>query len=212
MEINMKATHRTVLALLLGAASAAAIGAATISAAAPPTRMAMWLDKATAPIAATGLPTAVATGVAVDRTAWWETGGPAYRWNEILLDEMQQSFVVLPMAARHLALFHAALDDAIASARQHKAKSGASEHAAAAEVAAAMLAYLFPGRAEHFEAKAREAIDARKAARGETAQRIAAGRELGRKIAATAIARGKADGSDAKWSGTVPEGPDRWKG
>ena len=92
------------------------------------------------------------------RLRWWATGGPAYRWNEILLDEMQQSFVVLPMAARHLALFHAALDDAIASARQHKAKPGASEYAAAAAAAADVLAYLFPARAGHFAAKAEEAM------------------------------------------------------
>ncbi len=39
-----------------------------------------------------------------------------------------------------------------------------------------------------------------------------AGRSLGQKVAALAIARGKADGSDAKWSGTVPEGAGRWKG
>jgi hypothetical protein len=75
-----------------------------------------------------------------------------------------------------------------------------------------VLAYLFPARAVHFEAKAAEAIDARQAVKGETAEHIAAGRQLGRKIAAAAITRGKADGSDAKWSGTVPEGPDRWKG
>jgi hypothetical protein len=211
MEFIMRTTHRTVIALLLGAASATAIDTATISAAEPPTRTAMWLDK-TAPTSAIGVPKAINPTAAVDRTAWWATGGPAYRWNEILLDEMQQSFVVLPMAARHLALFHAALDDAIASARQHKAKPGASEYAAAAEVAAAVLAYLFPARADYFEAKAVEAIDTRKAVKGESAQQIAAGRELGRKIAATAIARGKADGSDAKWSGTVPEGAARWKG
>jgi hypothetical protein len=210
MEIIMRTTHRTLLALLFGAAGAAAIDTATISAAERSIRTAMWFDK-TAPVAATG-PTANKPAVAVDRTAWWATGGPAYRWNEILLDEMQQSFVVLPMAARHLALFHAALDDAVASARQHKAKSGASEYAAAAEVAAAVLTYLFPARAEYFEAKAVEAIDSRKAVKGETAEKIAAGRELGRKSAAIAIARGKADGSDTKWSGAVPEGPGRWKG
>lgn len=205
----MSTTQRTLLGVLLGAASAVAIGTATISAA-ESTRTAMWFDK-TAPVAVTG-PTELKPAVAVDRAAWWATGGPAYRWNEILLDEMQQSFVVLPMAARHLALFHAALDDAVASARQHKAKSGASEYAAAAEVAAAVLAYLFPARAQYFEAKAVEAIYSRKAVKGETAEKIGAGREFGRKSAAMAIARGKADGSDAKWSRTVPEGPDRWKG
>lgn len=210
MEINMRTIHQTLLALLLGAAGAAAIDTATISAAERSNRTAMWLDK-TAPIAA-GVRTVIKPAVVVDRTAWWATGGPAYRWNGIILDEMQQSFVVLPMAARHLALFHAAVDDAIASARQQKAKPGASDYAAAAEVASAVLAYLFPARTEYFAAKALEAIDTRKAVKSETAEQIAAGREVGRKIAAKAIARGKADGSEAKWSGTVPEGPGRWKG
>jgi hypothetical protein len=118
-RISMKATHRTVVSLLLGATGAAAIGA-TIMAAQPPTQTAMWLDQ-TAPPAATSVPIAIKPAGPADRTTWWATGGAAYRWNEILLDEMQQSFVVMPMAARHLALFHAALDDAIASARRHQA-------------------------------------------------------------------------------------------
>jgi hypothetical protein len=39
-----------------------------------------------------------------------------------------------------------------------------------------------------------------------------AGRALGQRIAGLAIARGKADGSDAKWTGSVPDGPGKWKG
>lgn len=41
---------------------------------------------------------------------------------------------------------------------------------------------------------------------------IAVGQAIGLQVAAVAIARAKADGSDAKWSGTVPEGPGRWIG
>jgi hypothetical protein len=39
-----------------------------------------------------------------------------------------------------------------------------------------------------------------------------AGLELGRKVAALVIARGKADGSDAKWTDSVPTGSDKWTG
>ena len=60
--------------------------------------------------------TAKRTAADVARIRWWATGGPAYRWNEIILDEMQESFVTLPMSARHLALFHTAIDDAMAAA------------------------------------------------------------------------------------------------
>ena len=41
---------------------------------------------------------------------------------------------------------------------------------------------------------------------------IAAGRQIGRRVAALAIARGKSDGSDAVWRGSIPEGPGAWKG
>src|SRR5687768_1759003 len=37
--------------------------------------------------------TAKRTAADVARIRWWATGGPAYRWNEIILDEMQESFV-----------------------------------------------------------------------------------------------------------------------
>ena len=39
-----------------------------------------------------------------------------------------------------------------------------------------------------------------------------AGRAIGQNAAARAIARAKADGSDAKWSGVVPQGPGKWQG
>ena len=41
---------------------------------------------------------------------------------------------------------------------------------------------------------------------------VEAGRSIGRRVAALAIARGAADGSDGKWNGNVPEGPGKWKG
>ncbi len=83
---------------------------------------------------------------------------------------MQDAFVVLPMAARHLALFHATLDDAVGAAQNGHAKDGAKEergvdaaleagskrlslgpsrHAATAAAATDVLAYLFPARADH---------------------------------------------------------------
>ena len=167
----------------------------------------------------------------IARFRWWSVGGPAYRWNEIILDEMLQGFVTLPMAARHLALFHTALDDAMAASRQHRqpgsrpraatvdaalkaSASGApvpSEHAAAAAAAAEVLGYLFPARAAFLAARAEEAMRTRLLAGVEFPSEIAAGKAVGAKVAALAIARGKADGSDAKWTGTVPDAPGQWK-
>lgn len=207
MRLKMHSRRSAAIGALLGTISATAIGAFTLRAAEPSVQMAAWFgsDDQTAGARKKRMTTRPA-----DRADWWSVGGPAYRWNEIILDEMQQGFVVLPLAARHLALFHATIDEAVDNARGHK--GGASEYAAAAEAAADVLAYLFPARAGHFAAMAEEAIGARTSSMSETAERIAAGREHGRKVAAVAIARGKADGSDAKWAGTVPQGPGHWKG
>jgi membrane-associated phospholipid phosphatase len=169
------------------------------------------------------------------RFHWWAAGGPVYRWNEILVDALLDDFVTLPLAARHLALFHAALDDVVAVAGHHR-KSAArpgpvvtdtlvkatiqdpagpsfpSDYAAAATAAAEVLGYIFPARASTFAAKAEEAMQVRLLAGVEYPSDAAAGRAIGQKIAAQAIARGKSDLSDAKWTGSVPEGPGRWKG
>lgn len=172
------------------------------------------------------------TAAETERIRWWNVGGPAYRWNEIAVDAMLDDFVTLPLAARNLALVHVALDDAILAAatarRAHKRPGPAaalvaavpaprggtypSEHAAAAAAAADVLGYLLPARASDFAAKAEEAMRARVQAGVEYPSDVAAGRAIGRNVAALAIARGKADGSDAKWTGSVPDEPGKWKG
>jgi membrane-associated phospholipid phosphatase len=171
----------------------------------------------------------------VERIRWWSVGGPAYRWNELAVAAMLDDFVTLPLAARNLALVQAAVDDAIAAAAVGKqaskrprpraadpsiavavqtpvGSSYPSDYAAAAAAASEVLGYLFPARAGDFAAKAEEAMRSRVLAGVEYPSDLAAGREIGRKAAALAIARGKADGSDAKWTGTVPQGPGKWLG
>jgi hypothetical protein len=210
----------------------------------PTPRAEGWLVKSYGQIAAPAAPknlqaevTALKAIVAkrsagdVARYRWWATGGPVYRWNEVMLDEMQEAFVTLPLAGRHLALYHAALDDAVSTARHHNksktrgdavaidaalktsdASVSVSEYAAASAAAAEMLGYLFPTRATQLAAKAEEAMQSRLLAGVELPHEVAAGRAVGQAVAALAIARGKADRSDTKWSGTVPEGPGIWKG
>ncbi|HEU4382816.1 MAG TPA: vanadium-dependent haloperoxidase [Anaeromyxobacteraceae bacterium] len=152
------------------------------------------------------------------RLRWWSAGGPAYRWNELTIQAFLDDFVTLPLAARHLALVHAAIDDAVAAALAARRSTGKapacrpSEYAAAATAAAEVLGYVLPARAQSFAGLAEEAIQARLKAGAEPASDAAAGRALGRQVAALAIARGKSDRSDAKWTGTVPEGPGSWKG
>jgi len=87
-----------------------------------------------------------------------------------------------------------------------------AEHAVAAGAASEVLAYIFPQRAEYFRQLADEAARSRLVAGVNYQSDIAAGSALGREVAALVIARGKADGTDAKWTGSVPTGPDKWTG
>lgn len=171
----------------------------------------------------------------LERISWWSVGGPSYRWNELILDEMLKRFVTQPLASRHLALVHAAFDDAIAATFTTKKLYGRSrpsqvdpslsvtlavpdspsypsDFAAAATVAVDLVGYLMPEAKPQFQALAEEAIRTRLLAGVEFPSDVAAGRELGRKVAALAIERGRSDGSDRVWSGAVPQGPGRWTG
>ena len=171
----------------------------------------------------------------IERILWWDAGGPAYRWNEIAIDAMLEDFVGSLLASRNLSLLHAAIDNAVAAAWTAKqatkrprpnlvdpsiataltvpeSPSYPSDYAAAASAAAEVLGYLFPDRADVFAAKAEEAMRTRLLAGVEYPSDVAAGRAIGRKAAALAIARGKADGSDRKWTGSVPQGPGKWQG
>ena len=171
----------------------------------------------------------------LDLIAWWDVGGPVYRWNQIANDELLDHGVTTPMAARHLALLHAAMQDAVVVAWDSKVAYGRprpsqldatlatvlpvpssssypSDFAAATTAAAEVLANAFPDRADVIRGKAEEAMRSRQLAGLEFPSDVAAGREIGTRIAALAIERGKIDGSDRKWTGTVPEGPGKWNG
>jgi len=170
-----------------------------------------------------------------ERIRWWDAGGPAYRWNEIASGEMLEQWATMPIAARHLALVQTAVDDAVAASfaakKQHrrprpvsfdaklatavatpKSPSYPSDYAAAASAASEVLAYIFPARAASFAAMAEEAMQGRIAAGVEYPGDRDAGRAIGRQAAALAIARAGSDGSDAKWTGSVPQGPGKWQG
>jgi PAP2 superfamily len=175
------------------------------------------------------------TAADLDLIAWWDVGGPVYRWNQIANDELLDHGVLTVMASRHLALVHAAMQDAVVVAWGSKIAYGRprpsqldptlavalpvpssssypSEFAAATTAAAEVLAYVFPDRAQVLRGKAEQAIRSRQLAGLEFPSDAVAGREIGMQIAALAIERGKIDGSDRKWTGTVPEGPGKWKG
>src|SRR5262245_1005835 len=175
------------------------------------------------------------SAVEIERARWWDVGGPAYRWNEVAIDEMLRAFMLVQLASRNLALLHAAIDDAVAASwiakREVKrprpsqvdptietvvpvpsSSSYPSDHAAAAAAAALVLTYVFPQRGNAFASRGEEAMRSRVLAGVEFPSDVEAGRAIGRKAAALAIERGRADGSNRQWTGTVPTGAGKWQG
>ena len=89
-----------------------------------------WLEKSYGRIAGPAAPKslrderAALARIVAKRTAddiarhlWWSAVGPVQLWNELMLQEMQDSVVVLPWAARHLCLLHVVVEVAVAYGR-----------------------------------------------------------------------------------------------
>jgi membrane-associated phospholipid phosphatase len=171
----------------------------------------------------------------LEQVKFWDTGGPSYRWNEIAVNEALKNNLNANMALRALALVHVAAYDAIMAAWDSKytynrprpsefdrslqtvlpnpaSPSYPSEYATIAAANSAVLAYLFPDDAKLFDDKAQEAGRSRLLAGVEYPSDVQAGFELGKVVAAQVIARAKTDGSDAKWTGSVPSEPGHWNG
>lgn len=167
------------------------------------------------------------------RLRQWEAAGPAYPWNEVALADMIDRFVLVAAANRTLALLHAATYDATVAAEAareaHKRPSPMamdgtlalrsarpvtfsypSQTAAVSEAASIILAALIPDRAAAYRAMAAESTLLRQQAGLEFESDAAAGRAIGAAIAAKALERAGADGADARWTGTVPQGLGRW--
>ena len=172
---------------------------------------------------------------ALDRVAYWDTGSPSYRWSEISVAEHLKAGAPWQIASRDLALMHIAIYDAMVAAWDSKyaykrprpstvraslttvvpvpqSPSYPAEHAVAAGAASEVLAYIYPERADAFRQMAEEAANSRLTAGINYRSDVTEGLALGRKVAAVVIARGKADGTDAKWTGEVPNGKGLWSG
>jgi membrane-associated phospholipid phosphatase len=167
--------------------------------------------------------------------AYWNAGDPAYRWNQMAIDETIRRGIPHPIGSRAVALMQVAIYDAMVATwdskyvfnRPHPSEVDAtlhpvlpnpqspsypSEHAAAAGAASEVLAWLFPDRAEFFRKEAEAAGMSRQLAGVHYQSDVDTGLALGRAVAERAIDRGKTDGTDAKWTGTVPTGPGKWIG
>lgn len=171
---------------------------------------------------------------ALDTVRYWDSGSPSYRWNEIALKVATDSSASV-VTERMMALVNVAIYDAMVAAWHSKFKykrkrptqvetklapvvavpqspSYPSEHAVAAGAASAVLSYLFPDKARFLAERAEECGRSRLIAGVQFRSDVDAGLRLGREVAAPVIERAKRDGSDAKWTGTVPTKPGMWNG
>src|SRR5262249_21283412 len=82
-----------------------------------------------------------------------------------------------------------------------------SEHAALAGTAVSILAAFFPKEEANLQAMAMEVGQTRLLMGANYRSDLDAGLALGQAVAQKALARAATDGSDAKWTGTVPTGP-----
>ncbi len=168
---------------------------------------------------------------ALDRIRYWDAGAPPYRWTQRAIKYAQSHAVGGGRAARMMALMNVAIYDATVAAydskqthnRARPATARAAipmpatpgypdERAAAAGAAEAVLAYLFPADADLFSGWAAEAAYSRVEAGVAYPSDSSAGRALGRQVGERAVTWGQTDGSDAKWTGTVPTEPGNWTG
>lgn len=172
---------------------------------------------------------------ALTQIAYWDAGSPSYRWQEIALGQVVKASSNPPRTMRMMALMNVAIYDAMIAAwdakyaynRPRPSQTDAkftplvavpnspaypAEHAVAAGAAAAVLSYIYPDDTKTFEELAQQAGQSRVLAGVQYPSDVVAGLVLGHAVAAKVIERAKADGSDAKWSGTIPKGPGYWNG
>ena len=171
----------------------------------------------------------------VEQIRFWDSGPPSYRWMDLIVKRQIAGEPVGPYFVRAYAYVSLAIYDATVAAWNAKqayqrarpseadsairarvpvprSPSYPSDYAATAAAAAAVMAYLVPAEAAHFQNLAEEAGKSRLYAGVEHPSDYFAGMELGRRVAEQVIAKARADGSDAVWTGSVPTGRCMWTG
>jgi hypothetical protein len=114
--------------------------------------------------------------------------------------------MMMPLRAN--ALLMAAQYQATDSARVEPGRP--SLRVAIAAASATMMREVLPQLAPEIDREiARDSVAERQA--GVSAARVAAGARIGRAVARSVTEWAKADGSDARWAGTVPTGPGMWR-
>ena len=171
----------------------------------------------------------------VEQIRYWDSGPPSYRWMDLIAKRQitgqalgtywvrASTYVSLAVYDATIAAWNAKQtyqrarpSEADPSIRARvpvpRSPSYPSDYAATAAAAAAVMAYLVPAEAAHFQHLAEEAGKSRLYAGVEYPSDYFAGMELGRRVAEQVIAKARLDGSDAVWRGSMPTGPCMWSG
>src|SRR5262249_18340202 len=161
------------------------------------------------------------------RIRYWDFWSPAYRWNEMLTDTAVAQNLGVPVI-RAFAMLNVAIHDALIAAWDSKyaynrrwpgeadpqlatalptphSPSYPCEHSVAAGAGSAVLAHLFPTKAQRLTAAAEEASRSRVLAGVVYPSDARAGLELGRAAAAHVMASLTFD--DTTYAETGPVGP-----
>ena len=168
------------------------------------------------------------------RVVYWDRGSALGPWIRLELHAIAANALNPVRASRALSLVSAAVNDAVVVSARVRADvrrtspcetlpklsvldywcpeySYPSEHAVVAGAASTVLAYLFPMDAQRYEDLAAEAATSRIWGGLAFRSDVDAGLELGRQVGQLAVARARADGSDAVWRGPVPNSSGGWR-
>ena len=166
---------------------------------------------------------------------FWDAGAPPYRWIDLINARLLAGTPTTAFPHRVYTYVALAMYDATIAAWESKyfynrprpsqvdhtlqtelpvpnSPSYPSEHAAAAQAAATVLAHFLPAEAQSFQTMAEQAGLSRVLAGLQYPTDNTAGLALGRRVAEQVIAQAQTDGSDAVWMGTVPTGQCKWIG
>ena len=167
--------------------------------------------------------------------AFWDAGAPPYRWIDLINARLLAGTPTTQYPHRVYTYVALAMYDATVAAWESKyfynrrrpsewdhnlptavavpnSPSYPSEHSAAAQAAAAVLAHFLPAEAQSFQTLAEQAGWSRVLAGVQFPSDHYAGRDLGQRVAEQVIAQADTDGSSLPWTGTVPTGPCKWTG
>ncbi len=168
------------------------------------------------------------------RVVYWDRGSALGPWIQLEQHAISANALNPVRASRALSLVSAAVNDAIVVSSRVRAEvrrtspceilpelsvldywcpeySYPSEHAVVAGAASTVLGYLFPMDAQRYQDLAAEAATSRVWGGLAFRSDVDAGLELGRQVGQLAVARARADGSDAVWRGSIPTGSGKWR-